>query len=163
MKQVESIKWENITYSWKWGQLRKVDPTGGVYIMNATIGNRFIQSTEKVSGYARNVYKVEQGDRIKFNFKPCLKQSYAYYIVGANDMILYAGEQPSSGVFVDEELDIPIGAEAFVFNYHISTGQTVYICRNRNNSLIQDAANKEGELLGMSERKNLATTQPIDS
>ena len=137
--------WENITSVWEGGTRP--------FVMNVETG-KFNQELGSVSGYSRNFYKVEPGDKIKFSFKPCASYSYAYYIVGANDMIITAGVQPS-GNFDNQILDIPIGAEAFIFNYHTTTDQQVFIKRNKNNSLIKDALYKESDLVGMSEKRNI--------
>ena len=61
-----SLLWENITHVWEYGLYNRVDYSLGVYYMNKEIGEKFAQSTNTASGYTRNVYKVEPGDKLKF-------------------------------------------------------------------------------------------------
>lgn len=152
----ENDGWENISHSWIYGIVNAVRADIYTYIMDDEPGVKFKQTTKKVAAYARNVYKVEPGDKIRFTFQACLNYKYAYYIIGANDMIIAAGEKPSDGLFVDEEIEIPSGAELFVFNYLIYNN-SLSIKRSNNNGILHDTMFKDSELLGMSERKNLGS------
>lgn len=124
------------------------------YAMTQNVGEKFSQNNGNSTDYSRNFYKVESGDKLKFTFTPCPSDSYAYYIIGANDRIIKAGEQPAGGSFNEEIIEIPSGAEVFIFNYEISSGQQVFIKRNKDNSLTKDAMFKESDLVAMSETRD---------
>lgn len=161
-----STDWINITHAWEYGPDNAATRALGAYIMNAGVGSRFTHATELQNGnYAaiRNIYKVEPGDRLKFSFKPTTSYTYAYYILGANDIIIEAGETlaNTSASFNEVELEVPNGGELFVFNYVVKSGygigQTVLIKRNKHNSIIKDAMYKDSDLAAMSERRALVS------
>ena len=136
--------WETVPY--------KATRTGTVYTFNKNVGEKFEFASSGSLLYGM-WYKVCPKDKIRLTLQVLPENTYSYYILGRDDIIIKAGETPSDRMLVDEEFEVPMGAECLVLSTYPKS-HIVKINRSNENNVNDDYKEKDSLLMAINENQN---------
>lgn len=136
--------WENLP--------KKSTRTGSNWTLTQPVGERFTPTYSGSLMYGL-WYKVYPKDKVRLSLQVLSGSTYSYYILGRDYRIMVAGSVPTDRMLIDEEFDVPVGAECLVFNTYPGS-HLVKINRKYENNANDDYITKDTLLMGINEAQN---------